>query len=62
MRSDNIIVTDDFKIMTNRAFLAVKETNKEDFKRALNYIFTNLDCREKEPYIEYLWLKLKAGG
>ena len=58
MRSEDIVVTDDFKIMTNRAFLAIKETNKKDFERALNYILTNLEAREIKPYIEYLWNKL----
>lgn len=59
MRSENIIVTDDFKIITNRAFLAIKEKNKKDFETALNYILANLEVREIKPYIEYLWNKLQ---
>lgn len=53
------LVTDDFKIITNRAIIAVKEVNKKDFETALNYIFANLEVREIKPYIEYLWNKLQ---
>ena len=59
MRSEDIVVTDDFKIITNRAIIAVKEVNKKDFETALNYIFANLEAREIKPYIEYLWNKLQ---
>ena len=52
------MVTDDLKIVTTKAIQAIKDNNKEDFMRALKYLFCNIDCRP--DYAEYLFLKLQG--
>ena len=38
-----IVVTDDFKIMTNRAILSIKDEDKESFKNSIEYILKQLE-------------------
>lgn len=58
--TDKQIITDDFKIMTNRAFVAIKDNNEKDFIAAIRYIFRELQYNEQELYIKYLFRKLKC--
>ena len=51
-------VTDDFKIMTNRAIIAFKAKDEKDFSAAIRYIFRELQYPEQEEYIKYLFRKL----
>lgn len=37
-----IIVTDDFKIMTNRAIVSIKDEDKESFTNSIKYILEQL--------------------
>lgn len=53
-----IYVTDDFKIMTNRAILAIKDKDKESFENAIRYIFKNIKDREIDVFTEYLFNKI----
>lgn len=55
-----IKVTDDFKIMTNRAFIAFKAKDIENFITAIRYIFQELKYNEQEQYIKYLFCKLES--
>ena len=54
------MITDDFKIMTNRAILSLKEARKKDFKHELGYILFNLNVNEIKEYAEYLYEKLES--
>ena len=38
-----IKVTDDFKIMTNRAIVSIKDEDKESFKNSIEYILKQLE-------------------
>lgn len=55
-----IVVTDDFKIMTKRAFTAFKDKDEKSFVSAIRYIFRELKYNEQEQYIKYLFLKLES--
>ena len=55
-----IVVTDDFKIMTKRAFTAFKDKDEKAFISAIRYIFRELKYNEQEQYIKYLFLKLES--
>lgn len=64
MAGINCIVTDDFKIMVNRMFLAYKDDNKEDFKTSGKYILKEIKQREYDSFLydsflEYLYGKIK---
>lgn len=54
-----IVVTDDFKIMTNRAIVAIKDKNEQDFICAIRYILNECQYREQEAYAKYLFRKLR---
>ena len=47
-----IKVTDDFKIMTNRAIVSIKDEDKESFTNSIKYILEQL------VFIEYLFNKI----
>lgn len=53
-------VTDDFKIMTNRAIECIKSNNQELFITSIKYILKELKYREYEDYADYLYRKLKT--
>ena len=55
----NIVVTDDFKIMTNKAIVAIKDKNEKDFIAAVSYILSNLTSKEIKEYSKYLYQKLE---
>lgn len=40
---ERVEVTDDFKIMTNRAILSIKDEDKESFKNSIEYILKQLE-------------------
>ena len=40
---ERVEVTDDFKIMTNRAILLIKDEDKESFKNSIEYILKQLE-------------------
>ena len=42
-RWERVEVTDDFKIMTNRAILSIKDEDKESFKNSMEYILKQLE-------------------
>ena len=42
-RWERVEVTDDFKIMTNRAILSIKDEDKESFKNSIEYILKQLE-------------------
>lgn len=52
-------VTDDFKIMTNRAIVAIKDKNEKDFICAIRYILKECQYREQEEYAKYLFRKMR---
>lgn len=54
-----IVVTDDFKIMTNRAIVAIKDKNEQDFICAIRYILKECQYREQEEYAKYLFRKMR---
>ena len=41
-----IVVTDDFKIMTNRAIVSIKDEDKETFTNSIKYILEQLEYKE----------------
>ena len=43
---ERVEVTDDFKIMTNRAILSIKDEDKESFKNSIEYILKQLEYFE----------------
>ena len=53
-----IIVTDDFKIMTNRAIVSIKDEDKESFINSIKYILEQLEYKEYDVFIEYLFNKI----
>lgn len=53
-----IVVTDDFKIMTNRAIIAIKNKNEKDFICAIRYILKECEYREQESFAKYLFNKI----
>ena len=53
-------VTDDFKIMTNRAIEALKNKQQNLFEHSVKYIFKELKNEEREDYIKYLYNKLRT--
>lgn len=52
-------VTDDFKIMTNRAIECLKSDNQDLFVESVKYILKELARCEYEDYAIYLYRKLK---
>ena len=53
-----IKVTDDFKIMTNRAIVSIKDEDKESFTNSIKYILEQLEYKEYDVFIEYLFNKI----
>ena len=53
-----IVVTDDFKIMTNRAIVSIKDEDKESFTNSIKYILEQLEYKEYDVFIEYLFNKI----
>ena len=53
-------VTDDFKIMTNRAIEAFKNKQINLFHDAVKYIIRELKKEEIEDYVKYLYNKLNT--
>ena len=53
-----IKVTDDFKIMTNRAIVSIKDEDKESFANSIKYILEQLEYKEYDVFIEYLFNKI----
>ena len=53
-----IKVTDDFKIMTNRAIVSIKDEDKESFTNSIKYILEHLEFKEFDVFIEYLFNKI----
>lgn len=53
-----IVVTDDFKIMTNRAIVSIKDEDKENFTNSIKYILEQLEYKEYDVFIEYLFNKI----
>ena len=53
-----IKVTDDFKIMTNRAIVSIKDEDKESFTNSIKYILEQLEYKEHDVFIEYLFNKI----
>ena len=51
-------VTDDFKIMTNRAIVSIKDEDKESFTNSIKYILEQLEYKEYDVFIEYLFNKI----
>ena len=51
-------VTDDFKIMTNRAIVSIKDEDKERFTNSIKYILEQLEYKEYDVFIEYLFNKI----
>ena len=52
-------VTDDFKIMTNRAIQALKNKQQLLFESSVKYIFKELQTREQDDYVKYLYFKIR---
>ena len=53
-----IKVTDDFKIMINRAIVSIKDEDKESFTNSIKYIIEQLEYKEYDVFIEYLFNKI----
>ena len=53
-----IKVTDDFKIMINRAIVSIKDEDKENFRNSIKYILEQLQYKEYDVFIEYLFNKI----
>ena len=53
-----IKVTDDFKIMTNRAIVSIKDEDRESFTNSIKYILEQLEYKEYDVFIEYLFNKI----
>lgn len=53
-------VTDDFKIMTNRAIECIKSNNQDLFVKSVKYILKESARCECEDYAIYLYKKLQV--
>ena len=53
-----IKVTDDFKIMINRAIVSIKDEDRESFTNSIKYILEQLEYKEYDVFIEYLFNKI----
>ena len=51
-------VTDDFKIMIKRAIVSIKDEDKESFTNSIKYILEQLEYKEYDVFIEYLFNKI----
>ena len=53
-------ITDDFKIMINKAILAFKDKDYNSFRNAIKYCLKELQYREYDSFIEYLYRKFEV--
>ena len=52
-------ITDDFKIMTNKAIIAIKDKDEKCFINSIKYILKELKYTEYEAFAKYLYKKIE---